>query len=110
MPAGANTDGAPAPTPAPTSIGGHAALVAGLVCVSTSGPFLRMTGMDAYAVAFWRMVLSAALFLAWAAVRGELRVAPGHVRRLVLGGVLLAAHFALWIKAFDLTNYASNLV
>jgi len=30
--------------------------------------------------------------------------------RLVVGALLLAAHFVLWVKAFDLTDYASNLL
>jgi drug/metabolite transporter (DMT)-like permease len=88
----------------------HAALFAGLVCVSTSGPFYVMTGMDPYAVVLLRMGLSAALFLAFAALRGELRVARGEGGRLVAGALLLAFHFLLWVKAFQLTDYASNLL
>jgi len=88
----------------------YAVLFAGLVCVSTSGPFFVMTGMDPYAVVFWRMALSAPIFLGWAAFRGELRVAPGEWGRLVLGALLLAFHFVLWVKCFDLTDYASNLL
>lgn len=88
----------------------HAALFAGLLCVSTSGPFFVMTHMDAYAVVLLRMGLSAVCFLLWAAARRELRIAPGEGRRLVLGALLLAAHFVVWVKAFDLTDYASNLL
>ena len=87
-----------------------AVLAVALFCVSTSGPFLVMTGMDAWVVVFWRLSLSSALFLVWAAARGELRVAAGEGGRLVAGALLLAVHFALWVKAFDLTDYASNLV
>jgi drug/metabolite transporter (DMT)-like permease len=85
-------------------------LFAGLVCLSTSGPFLVMAGMDAYAVVFLRLALSAVVFLAWAAARRELRLAPGQAKQLVAGALLLAAHFVLWVKAFDLTDYASNLL
>lgn len=88
----------------------YAVLFVALFCVSTSGPFLVMTGMDAWVVVFWRLALSAAVFLGYAAARGELRVARGEVGRLVAGALLLAVHFALWVKAFDLTDYASNLV
>jgi drug/metabolite transporter (DMT)-like permease len=93
-----------------TRAAAHAVLCIGLVCVSTSGPFYVMTGMDPYAVVLWRMGLAAPLFLAWSAARGELRVAPGEGGRLVAGALLLAFHFLLWVKAFQLTDYASNLL
>jgi drug/metabolite transporter (DMT)-like permease len=88
----------------------HALLFAGLVCVSTSGPFFVMSGMDPYAVVLLRMGFSAPLFLGWSAARGELRVAPGEGGRILAGALLLALHFVLWIKAFQLTDYASNLL
>src|SRR5262249_20529565 len=88
----------------------HAVLFAGIVCVSTSGPVYVMSGMDPYAVVFCRMAVSAPLFLAWSALRRELRVAPGEGGRLVVGALALALHFVLWIKAFQLTDYASNLL
>jgi drug/metabolite transporter (DMT)-like permease len=80
------------------------------LCVSTAGPFLVMAGMDAYAVVLWRMAFSSLLFFAWGALRGELRVPAGHLPRIIGGALLLALHFALWVKAFDLTDYASNLL
>jgi drug/metabolite transporter (DMT)-like permease len=88
----------------------HAVLFAGLVCVSTSGPFLVMSGVDPYAIVLWRMGLSAPIFLGYAAARGELRWAPGETGRFVVGACLLALHFVLWVKAFDLTDFASNLL
>jgi drug/metabolite transporter (DMT)-like permease len=88
----------------------HLVLLAALVLVSTSGPFLRAAGMDALAMVVWRMALAAPLFLGWAALRRELRLDRRDVRPLVLGALCLAAHFCLWIKAFDLTDYASNLL
>jgi len=88
----------------------HVVLFAALLCVSTSGPFFIMTGMDAYAVVFWRLALAAPILFGWAALRRELRVVPGEGLRLVLGGVALAVHWVLWVKAFDLTDYASNLL
>ncbi len=88
----------------------YATLFAALVLVSTAGPFLEMANMDAYAIVFLRMALAAPLFLGWAAITGTLRVPAGMGRAIVLGGVLVAVHFLLWVKAFDLTNYASNLL
>ena len=88
----------------------HLVLAAALVLVSTSGPFLRLAGMDAFAMVFWRMALAAPLFLGWAALRGELRLERRDVLPIVIASLFLAAHFCLWIKAFDLTDYSSNLL
>ena len=89
----------------------HLVLMAALVLVSTSGPFLVCARMDAYAVVFWRMALSALLFLGWAAATGTLRGIPAaRVRQMALAALLLTAHFVLWVKAFDLTDFSSNLL
>lgn len=88
----------------------YAGLFAGLLLVSTSGPFIVSTRMDAYAVVFLRTALAAAIFAVWAAAQGGLRIGRAHVARTVAGGVLLGAHFLLWVKAFDLTDFASNLL
>lgn len=86
------------------------ALFAGLVLVSTSGPFIVLAHMDAYTIVLYRMIFAAALFLAWAAGRGELRIERRHVTRTVIGALFLTSHFLLWVKAFDLTDFASNLL
>lgn len=88
----------------------HAVLFGGLFLVATSGPFIVLAKMDAYAVVLLRTALAAALFAAWAGLLGQLRVARAHLPRIAAGAALLCAHFALWIKAFDLTDYASNLL
>jgi drug/metabolite transporter (DMT)-like permease len=88
----------------------HAVLFVALFLVSTSGPFLVAGGIDAYAVVALRMGLAAPLFLGWAAFRGELRITRADLGGIAAGAVLLSLHFVLWVKAFDLTDYASNLV
>jgi drug/metabolite transporter (DMT)-like permease len=88
----------------------HLVLFSGLVLVSTSGPFIVQAHMDAYAVVLLRTALAAALFLVVAAARGRLRLERVHRARVAVGGVLLGAHFLLWVKAFDLTDFASNLL
>src|SRR5262249_36517079 len=69
-----------------------------------------MAHMDAYAVVLLRTVGAAIVFAAACAARGQLRFPREHLGRTALGALLLCAHFLLWIKAFDLTNYASNLL
>jgi len=81
------------------------ALFAGLFLVSTSGPFIKMAGFPAYSTVFWRTALAAPLFLFFAH-----RVAREHRPRLLFGALLFAAHFLLWVKAFDLTDFSSNLL
>jgi len=88
----------------------HAVLFAGLFLVSTSGPFLRMAQMDAFAVVLYRMGFSGLLFLLWTLLRREAQPTHAQFLRIALGAAFLTAHFCLWIKAFDLTNYASNLL
>ncbi len=92
-----------------------AALFVGLVLVSTAAPFIRLTRMDPFALVLLRMGIAAPLFLLAGVllcrgVRTGLTLPREHLPRVALGGVLLAAHFLLWIKAFDLTSYSSNLL
>ncbi|MBI4508569.1 MAG: EamA family transporter [Deltaproteobacteria bacterium] len=88
----------------------HILLFLGLVLVSTAGPFLVVANLDAYAVVFWRMALGAVVYLGWDFARGRLRVPSGYLRGITLGALLLAAHFCLWVKAFDLTDFSSNML
>jgi drug/metabolite transporter (DMT)-like permease len=85
-------------------------LAAGLLLVSTAAPFLVLTRMDPFALVLWRMGLAAPLFLGWAALSGGASLPRPHLPRVALGGILLAAHFLLWIQAFEMTSYASNLL
>ncbi|HMJ56714.1 MAG TPA: DMT family transporter [Polyangiaceae bacterium] len=98
--------------PVPTSGRGYLALFAGLVAMSTSAPFFVMAHVDAYAAVFWRTALTALLALGIGSLRGKLDLAElrRQARPIALGGVLLGAHFLAWVKAFDLTDYASNLL
>jgi drug/metabolite transporter (DMT)-like permease len=96
----------------PTSRRGYLALFAGIVAVSTSAPFFVMAHVHPYAAVFWRTLFTALLGLGIGTLRGQLDIGEmrRHARALGLGGVLLGAHFLMWVKAFDLTDYASNLL
>lgn len=91
---------------------GHTALLLGLLAVSTSGPFFMMSQMSAYAAVFWRTSLGALVALGVAWRRGSLTRSGlrAHARGLVLSGALLGTHFLLWVRAFELTDFASNLI
>lgn len=91
------------------------ALFAGVLLVSTAAPFILLTRIDPFALVLLRMSIAAPLFLFAGVVltknlRTGLALPRVHRNRVVLGGVLLAAHFLLWLKAFDLTSYSSNLL
>ena len=91
---------------------GSLALLLGLLAVSTSGPFFMMAKMSAFAAVFWRTALAGLVAISVAGVRHSLQrnVLREHAQGLLLSGVLLSVHFLLWVKAFELTDYASNLI
>jgi drug/metabolite transporter (DMT)-like permease len=66
--------------------------------------------MDAFAVAFWRLVGASTLFALWGLATGSLGLEGADARVIAFGGILLAYHLALWVWAFDMTDYASNLL
>lgn len=85
-------------------------LALAVLFVSTAGPFLTAAKMEAYAVVFWRLAATATLMLSWARLSGASPITAPQLREIALGSLLLTSHFLLWIKAFDLTDYASNLL
>ncbi|HET8935548.1 MAG TPA: DMT family transporter [Polyangiales bacterium] len=91
---------------------GSVALVLGLLAVSTSGPFFMMAKMSAFAAVFWRTALAGIVAVCIARVRGTLQIEQlrRHGRGILISGALLGPHFLFWVKAFELTDYASNLI
>jgi drug/metabolite transporter (DMT)-like permease len=88
-----------------TSIG--LGLVVGTLAISTSPILVRVAGLPALALAFWRCLAGAAV-LAPFAPRGLLgRLARADLVRLAASGVFLAGHFALWNASLGLTSVAA---
>ncbi|MHB1740155.1 MAG: DMT family transporter [Actinomycetes bacterium] len=84
----------------------------GVAAVSTSGPLIAAAAAaPALAIAFWRNALGAGLTSPFTLV-AQHRALRALTRRewLVSGaaGLLLAAHFALWIPALGFTSVASG--
>jgi drug/metabolite transporter (DMT)-like permease len=80
--------------------------------VSTSAPLIKAAAAPTLAIAFWRNAMASGVVLPYAAARHrpELRALDARQRRLaVLGGVLLAAHFATWIPSLSYTTVASSV-
>lgn len=87
----------------------RALLVVGVLAVSFAAVLIRSAAAPALALAFWRSAggaLALAPFAARAAVRPDAR---GR-RDLLLSGVFLAVHFALFIGSFSYTSVASAVV
>ena len=86
-------------------------LILGVVAVSSSPILVRAGHLPALALAFWRC-LAGAVVLAPFALGGRAGVplAAREARRLVLAGVLLAVHFALFNASLSFTTVASSAV
>lgn len=103
-------------------------LVLGLLSVSTAAVLVRLAGRaipgeagldglsvdDSLAIAFWRISLASALLLpCW--LSGERReairtLAQAQKVRLLIGGLLLGMHFALWLSSLAYTSVASSVL
>jgi drug/metabolite transporter (DMT)-like permease len=83
-----------------------------VMAVSTSAPLIRAAEAPSLAVAFWRTLLAVpvvGLFVLAGGWRRQLAgLADRPARRAALvAGVLLAAHFAVWVPSVELTSVAS---
>ena len=84
--------------------------VVGVLGVSASGPLMASIAAPALAIAFWRNAMATAVLVpvaAGARHRELSRLDRRHARLLMVAGLALAAHFAAWITALQLTSVAS---
>ncbi|MEV0155263.1 DMT family transporter [Micromonospora sp. NPDC050686] len=91
-----------------------AAVALAVVAVSSSGPLIAFAAAPALAIAFWRNTLAVAVLGPFSLLRRRAefrRLTVGAGRRegwyCVLSGVALAAHFATWMSAVQLTSVAA---
>ena len=83
-------------------------LVVGVLAISTSPILIRVAGLPALALAFWRCLAGAAVLAPFAPRgTGPGRLDRGDLVRLAASGVFLAAHFALWNASLGLTSVAA---
>jgi drug/metabolite transporter (DMT)-like permease len=88
-------------------------LVLGVVAVSFSAIFIRLSDAPPMTVAMYRNAIAAAILVpvALARHRPELRsLTPRQWGLAALAGVFLAAHFATWIPSLDYTTVAASTV
>jgi drug/metabolite transporter (DMT)-like permease len=79
-------------------------MVVGVVAISTSPILIRLAAVPALALAFWRCLAGAAVLAPFARRGLAGGLARGDLARLVVAGVFLAAHFALWNASLGLTS------
>jgi drug/metabolite transporter (DMT)-like permease len=91
-----------------------ALLVIGVLAVSSSSVLVRVADAPAFAIAFYRSAMAAAVLMPLALVRyrDDLRAIArdGRWRLSMLAGVFLALHFATWIPSVSLTTVAASVV
>lgn len=103
-------------------------LVLGLLSVSTAAVLVRLAGRaipgqagldglsvdDSLAIAFWRISLASILLLpCWMSPtrRAAVLALPQAQKvRLLVGGLLLGLHFALWLSSLAYTSVASSVL
>ena len=84
-------------------------LALGVISVGAAAILIRLADAPALAVSFWRTLIGGlALFVVVKAMgrplpRGE------HLKRAIAAGVLLGAHFWLWIASLDYTSVAASV-
>ncbi|UGB29938.1 DMT family transporter [Metabacillus sp. B2-18] len=91
----------------------YAALVVGVLSVSTSAIFVKITSAPAPVIAFYRLFFATILILPIFLIkhRSELKVLS-KVDWLysTIAGVFLAFHFILWFESLNYTSVASSVV
>ena len=86
--------------------GALALLAVGVVSVAAAAVFVRLAAAHPLTASFVRLAVGAVVLLVIARAR---RFPHGaDLRRSVLAGVLLAAHFALWIGSLSSTTVAGR--
>ncbi|MGM7722842.1 DMT family transporter [Metabacillus sp. Hm71] len=91
----------------------YIALVIGVIAVSTSAIFVKLTLAPAPVIAFYRLLFStiliAPLFF-WKCINEVKGMAKKDWVYSTIAGVLLAFHFILWFESLNFTSVASSVV
>jgi drug/metabolite transporter (DMT)-like permease len=77
---------------------GVVAILAATACWSSGGVLAKNAALPGVVVAFWRLVMVAAIFAVLAAVLGK-RITGPMLRRSLPGGLLFGVNLAVWFEA-----------
>lgn len=96
-----------------TKINPYIAVLSGVVAVSFSSIFVKLSDAHPFIIAFYRLFLTFILLLP-VLLRGNIRllfeVKPGDVLLTVASGTFLALHFITWFTSLEYTSVASSVV
>jgi drug/metabolite transporter (DMT)-like permease len=86
-------------------------LFIGIIAVSTASIFIKLCDAPALIIATYRMTLASLTLLPFASYRRVWKgLRKNEIGWLIISGVLLALHFALWIASLKYTSVASSVV
>ncbi len=95
------------------SIHPYAALVIGVISVSTGAIFARMAEAPALVIAAYRVGVATLILtpFAWIKVKNELlNLSVQELGFAAISGFFLALHFSTWISSLDYTSIANSVV
>ncbi|MGO4370643.1 DMT family transporter [Paenibacillus sp. MCAF20] len=86
--------------------------IVGIIAISFSSIFVRWSEADVAVIAMYRLYLTNLLMLpfVWKYRHEFMRLSARQWRLLALSGVMLGAHFLLWMASLRLTTVASSTV
>ncbi|WP_273122859.1 DMT family transporter [Bacillus weihaiensis] len=91
----------------------YAALLVGVIAVSTSAIFVKLTSAPAAVTAFYRLFFATLLLMPLFLTK-HVKDVKGLTKKdwgySILAGVLLAFHFILWFESLNYTSVASSVV
>ena len=93
----------------------YIALFVSIVSVSFAAIFIKICSAPSLSIAFYRLLFTTLLILPFVLLhkktRNELRNLSRSTILIMAGiGLILAAHFALWITSIELTSIASSVI
>ncbi len=93
----------------------YVALFVSIVSVSFAAIFIKICSAPALSIAFYRLLFTTLLILPFVLLHKKTRTELRNLSRstiLIMAGIglILAAHFALWITSIELTSIASSVI
>ena len=89
------------------------AIIIAVIAVSFSSIFIRWSGAEPLAIAFYRLLFTTLLLLPFVIMRSrvELKNLGGKNIWILLGiGLILSFHFSMWVTSLELTTVASSVI
>ncbi|BAK15513.1 permease of the drug/metabolite transporter superfamily [Solibacillus silvestris StLB046] len=88
-------------------------IIIGVISVSLSAIFVKLSSADAGVIAFYRMLFSIMIMLPWFLIKYKNEIKVLSKRDWIfssIAGVFLSFHFILWFESLNYTSVASSTV